>query len=731
MIFNSLGSNYSWPTVRRLLKHPAKPGAKTDLIKLLNRRYQGQSQLYVSGRAALSVAVSLTDADYVATNSFNCYVVEQAIKLAGAKPVFVDIKPGTYQFSLEQIEQAHQNQPKIGAVIVSNTFGLLFDIKPLEDYCQRNNLYLIEDIAHSLGTKYADGREVGTVGDLVMLSFGRDKQIDVVSGGALIVRKSKLTLVPPTGPHLRPSWSQDWHNRTYPLASCLVRAGYVRSVGLGKIIHKTFKWLGLLPPATVGLINSHRQLPRRQASLILAGFRALPQRADRVNYLAQAYNLSQLLPAVGDCPLRLPIVTKSPGHRDLILHQLNRAGFSLSSIWYDSVVFPERFGNVSDYQPGSCPQTEKICSRILNLPLHSYIQADQARQISQIVTNLNSFRAKQPASVTIWEQALKQLPGTNLQISWANGQALKKSGYRIIRRLIYADSKVVGAFLAVVRSARRGRYLEVVGGPLWRSTAAGDPLQFILAHLEHHGRRQQAVFVRFQPLIKNQAGINQQLLQLGARPSPASINAPNTLKLDLTQSLVEIKANFRKSVRQRLKYAQRDGVVVVLDNSPEQFKQFKDLLITTAKRQKFVNVDLNQISYQYQTWRTSDQIRLWAAYTPKKEIIAMAMMVVTGPEIAYLYGASSQLNRRFAGAYAIQYQAIKAAQKEGLKSYNFWGVAPEGASTKHRFAGVTEFKSGFGGRRWQYLSAYDIVLQSKPYLINHLIETVRQKKRRV
>ena len=67
-------------------------------------------------------------------------------------------------------------------------------MKPIVDYCRRRGLYLIEDLAHCPGNHYADGPAFGSVGDLVVLSFSRDKQVDAVAGGALIVRNKDLSL---------------------------------------------------------------------------------------------------------------------------------------------------------------------------------------------------------------------------------------------------------------------------------------------------------------------------------------------------------------------------------------------------------------------------------------------------------------------------------------------------------------------------------------------------------
>ena len=72
---------------------------------------------------------------------------------------------------------------------------------------------------------------------------------------------------------------------------------------------------------------------------------------------------------------------------------------------------------------------------------------------------------------------------------------------------------------------------------------------------------------------------------------------------------------------------------------------------------------------------------------------------------------------------------IKEAKKRNLKHYNFWGIAPND-NPRHRFAGVTLFKTGFGGKRIDWLHARD--LQISPfYYLTYFFETVRKILRRL
>ena len=194
MIFNSLGLNYSLRFALKFLRARTSINADERLKEFLNQKYSGQTWLYYKGRSALSEAVRLCQADEVLTSGFSCYAVEQAIKDAGSQPVFTDIDTKTLNFSLKHLKDTHRANPRIKTVILKNTFGIGIDISQIVNYCRHHKLYIIEDLAHCPSNQYADGTNFGKIGDLVVLSFGRDKQIDAVNGGALPSYRSEFIL---------------------------------------------------------------------------------------------------------------------------------------------------------------------------------------------------------------------------------------------------------------------------------------------------------------------------------------------------------------------------------------------------------------------------------------------------------------------------------------------------------------------------------------------------------
>lgn len=181
-IFNSLGSNYDFKFVLKAL-FSRREG---DLKKFLESKYQGKVTLTYKGRDALELALAdLPKESLVGINGFTCFAVYEAIKKAGHQALYLDIEKGELNFSADTLKRA----VNVKAVIIQNTLGYPCDIEKIAQICQENKIILIEDLAHSVGTRYKNGVEAGMIGDYVALSFSQDKMIDAVSGGALIERK--------------------------------------------------------------------------------------------------------------------------------------------------------------------------------------------------------------------------------------------------------------------------------------------------------------------------------------------------------------------------------------------------------------------------------------------------------------------------------------------------------------------------------------------------------------
>lgn len=379
-IFNSLGSNYDLPFVIKSLILQEK-GARKNLINFLEKKYQGSVVLAYKGRQALTIGLrqlNLPQGSKVAIAGFTCIAVVDAVKEAGLIPVFIDIESRNLNFTKEKLEQKIGLDKNIKVVIIQNTLGYPCDIEGILNICRKYKLKIVEDLAHSVGASYKNGKEAGTIGDITCLSFSQDKIIDAVSGGAVILKSTQLFA--PNSSHSKPSFQDKW----YPLFTWVIRKTY--PLKLGKVIHGALKTLHLLSdPMKI----RHKEIADWHAMLALEELRMLEKNIEHRKKIASVYakNLPPEIIPSGisidkSTNLRFPVFVKN---RTKILETLKKNGVYLSDIWYDTPIAPKKYFTYSGYKAGECPTSEKIAGEILNLPTHKNVSEKDALNICQII----------------------------------------------------------------------------------------------------------------------------------------------------------------------------------------------------------------------------------------------------------------------------------------------------------------------------------------------------------
>ena len=145
-----------------------------------------------NGTAALHVAclaAGIGPGDEVITTPITFAASSNAILYCGGTPVFADIDPKTYTISPESIERCVTERTK--AVIAVDFTGTACEYDAIWSICQKYDLLLIEDAAHSIGTTYR-GIPVGSIADLTTFSFHPVKTITAGEGGAVLSKNDKL-----------------------------------------------------------------------------------------------------------------------------------------------------------------------------------------------------------------------------------------------------------------------------------------------------------------------------------------------------------------------------------------------------------------------------------------------------------------------------------------------------------------------------------------------------------
>ncbi|MCS7010532.1 MAG: DegT/DnrJ/EryC1/StrS family aminotransferase [Anaerolineales bacterium] len=140
-----------------------------------------------SGTDALLVslmAIGLQPGDEVITTPYTFFATAGSIARLGARPVFVDIDPQSYNLDPAQIEAAITSRTR--AIMPVHLFGQMADMDPILAVAERHGLYVIEDAAQAIGAEYK-GRRAGSLGHLGCFSFFPSKNLGGFGDGGMVV----------------------------------------------------------------------------------------------------------------------------------------------------------------------------------------------------------------------------------------------------------------------------------------------------------------------------------------------------------------------------------------------------------------------------------------------------------------------------------------------------------------------------------------------------------------
>ena len=168
------------PKVKELEEH---------LCELTHAKY---AVVVCNGTAALhlaALAAGFGEGDEVIVSSITFAASSNCVLYAGAKPVFADINPETYNIDPASIRKLIT--PRTKAIVAVDFTGQAVELDEIRAICKEHNLLLIEDAAHAIGTTYK-GQPVGSLADMTCFSFHPVKTVTGGEGGAITTNDEKL-----------------------------------------------------------------------------------------------------------------------------------------------------------------------------------------------------------------------------------------------------------------------------------------------------------------------------------------------------------------------------------------------------------------------------------------------------------------------------------------------------------------------------------------------------------
>jgi len=165
-------------------------GEDVALLEQELAAYCGAAHAIVCGSGSDALFLALLAAgigpgDRVVTTPFTFFATAGAIVRAGAKPVFVDIDPHTYNMDPARLEDVARRTPGIQAVMPIHLYGAAADMDPITAIARRHGWRVLGDAAQAIGAEYK-GRGVATLSDIDCFSFFPTKNLGAMGEGGLL-----------------------------------------------------------------------------------------------------------------------------------------------------------------------------------------------------------------------------------------------------------------------------------------------------------------------------------------------------------------------------------------------------------------------------------------------------------------------------------------------------------------------------------------------------------------
>jgi len=169
----------------RYILGPEVEGLEKELAEMCQAKYAiGVS----SGSDALVLALMALDVgegDEVITTPFTFFATVGAIARLGAKPVFADIDPKTFNLDPKKVEAAITDKTK--AILPVHLYGQMADMDSFMEISKKHNVAIVEDAAQAIGSFNSHGKRAGSLGDFGCFSFFPSKNLGAMGDGGLVV----------------------------------------------------------------------------------------------------------------------------------------------------------------------------------------------------------------------------------------------------------------------------------------------------------------------------------------------------------------------------------------------------------------------------------------------------------------------------------------------------------------------------------------------------------------
>lgn len=353
------------------------------------RAFEAEFATYLDVRHAISVgngtdalvialeALGIGAGDEVITTPFTFFATAEAISQVGAVPVFVDVRPDTYNLDETKIEE--KITPRTKAILPVHIFGQCAEMDTICEIARRHGLKVIEDACQAAGSRYGE-KMAGALADISCFSFFPTKNLGCAGDGGMICTDSEELAIICRA--LRAHGSGEAGEQAWRLLQGEAVSGEVQSAG-DATVYQPKKYFNYL-------IGHNSRLDEVQAALLRVKLRHLPEyiqsrRARAQQYSRELMDCALTLPAEADgCRHAYHLYIVQSGERDRVAAALREAGIA-TGIYYPVPLHLQKCYLSLGYAEGSLPVAEYLSGRTFAIPLYPEMSEQEQAAIIEAV----------------------------------------------------------------------------------------------------------------------------------------------------------------------------------------------------------------------------------------------------------------------------------------------------------------------------------------------------------
>ena len=347
---------------------------------------------------AVLKSLSVGEGDEVILPGYTCVMDVNPIMYLGAKPIYVDIEPDTFNMNVDILEERITQKTKV--IIAQHTYGYVCDMDKILDIANRHNIPVIEDCCLAFGSTYK-GRLAGTMGIAAYFSGQWNKPFTTGLGGVaavfdedIVANIQKLcdeNIIKPSNKEVLMLAAQYAvyktfiYPRTTALAQNLFRWLTKKGIVVGSSSTAEFE-----PDMPDGFFKSMSCLQSKW------GLGQLSKIENNISHRRKMSTLYDKLlqekgwqPRQYDSSIQNPVMVRYPvriTEKDKALDMAASVGIELGS-WFECPLHPiETPMEKYYYELGMCPEAEKAAKEVVNLPLHPRVSEKVVRKTVDFIT---------------------------------------------------------------------------------------------------------------------------------------------------------------------------------------------------------------------------------------------------------------------------------------------------------------------------------------------------------